>query len=101
MSLLISVTYVDVYGRTTARRVGTVSTTLAAAAIDAAALIAAMVDVSDLGTIKYEIGGTTAAAGSAQAGQQRGRRRDAHRRARQRKTLPVPDPGHQGLHAQC
>jgi hypothetical protein len=42
MSLLISVTYVDGYGRTTTRRVGTESTTLAAAAADAAALIDAM-----------------------------------------------------------
>jgi len=69
MALQISVTYVDAYGRTTTRRVGTTSTTLAAAAVDAAALVAAMGDISDLGTIKYEIGEATpdltaAAAGS-------------------------------------
>jgi hypothetical protein len=68
MSLLISVTYVDGYGRTTTRRVGTESTTLAAAAEDAAALIAAMADVSDLGTVKFSVEETTASEAAAGEG---------------------------------
>lgn len=59
MALLISVTYQDAYGRTTTRRVGTVSTTLAAAAVDAAALVGAMGDISDLGVTKFSIEETT------------------------------------------
>jgi hypothetical protein len=68
MALLISVTYLDGYGRTTTRRVGTVSTTLTAAAADAAALIDAMADVSDLGTVKFSIEETTGAEAAAGEG---------------------------------
>jgi len=54
MAFLIDVTWLDDYGRTTTKRYGNDRTLLADAITDAAALVAAMADVSDAGSTKYQ-----------------------------------------------
>jgi hypothetical protein len=55
MALQIAVTWQDAYGRTSTKRYGSDRTLLADAATDAAALIAAMGDISGAGTVKFEV----------------------------------------------
>lgn len=55
MAFLIDVTWLDDYGRTTTKRYGNDRALLADAITDATALVAAMADVSDAGSIKYQV----------------------------------------------
>jgi len=68
MTIYINVTWLDDYGRTTTKRYESNRTLLADCLTDAAALIAAMADISDAGVVKFEVLDIVANAVSAQSG---------------------------------
>jgi len=68
MAFLINITWLDDYGRTTTKRYENNRTLLADALTDAAALIAAMADISDAGVVKFDVQHTVANPVAATAG---------------------------------